>query len=83
MAHLNEAMTIAHHAYVWDNSKQGAGTLFCEMKRPESGIVWNIQAEQVPVWFMEHFLSDHPKDPYLSNVYADAMNHYLGLYGQQ
>ncbi len=83
MAHLNEAMAIAYHAYVWDNSKQGASTLFCEMKRPESGIVWSIQAEQVPIWFMEHFLSKHPDDSYLSDVYVDAMNHYMGLYDQQ
>ncbi|MBK8580742.1 MAG: hypothetical protein WAT61_08255 [Flavobacteriales bacterium] len=83
MGNLSEALSLSYHAYLWDNSKHGAAQLFCEMKRPESGVVWDIQAELVPVWFMEHFLIKHPEDQYLSDTYVDAMNHYLGLYDQQ
>lgn len=73
MANLNAAMNLAYHAFLWDNSNFGSSSLFCEMKRTDGGVKWDIDADQVPVWFVEHFLRHHPDDPTLSRVHQAVL----------
>lgn len=77
MANFKEAMELAYHAYVWDNSGQGA-TLFCELKRFEDNERWMIDTEHVPFWFVEHFLRHYPKHPVLSRECAAVMERLSG-----
>lgn len=78
MANLPQALDIAYHAYLWDNSKHGSAQLFCEMKRTENGVVWDIQPTVLPIWFLPYLLVQQPDGGYLSEIYMKAMERYHG-----
>ena len=77
MANYKEAMELAYHAYVWDNSGQGA-TLFCELKRFDDNERWMIDTENVPFWFVEHYLRHYPSHPILSRECLAVMQRLSG-----
>ncbi|HEY0977689.1 MAG TPA: hypothetical protein VGE21_09480 [Flavobacteriales bacterium] len=82
MGHLNEALGIAYHAYLWDNSRKES-RLFCEMKRTEEDSNWRFQHDQIPIWFLQHYTALHPDDPMLASVQEEAMRHIMGMYDQE
>ena len=74
---LDEALELCYHAYLWDNSKAGAGSeLFGEMKRGEQGVQWTVDTDKVPLWFMRYVLLKHPDDPILSKMMDDSWRSY-------
>jgi len=77
MKHLAEALELAYHAYLWDNSRHGAARLFCEMKRTGTGVVWDIQAEHLPIWFMPYLFVKQADGTTLSEVYARSKGRFL------
>lgn len=79
MSNLPEALSIAYHAYLWDNSKHGSAQLFCEVKRAGTRATWNIQAELVPIWFLPYLLVSQEDGNKLSEVYMKAMKRYHGM----
>lgn len=79
MNNLPEALSIAYHAYLWDNSKHGSAQLFCEVKRAGARATWNIQAELVPIWFLPYLLVPQEDGNKLSEVYMKAMKRYHGM----
>ncbi len=79
MEHLKDAMGLAYHAYLWDNSKPGMSTLFCEMKRTDGAVTWNIEVEKAPIWFLQHFLIHYPEDAVLYKACYDVIYHQIGL----
>lgn len=78
MANLPEALSIAYHAYLWDNSEHGSAQLFCEMKRTDDGATWNIDPAVVPIWFLPYLLVQQPDGHYLSEVYMKAIERLHG-----
>lgn len=82
MMHLSEALSIAYHAYLWDNSKT-VGRLFCELKRAEEEVTWTFRFDQIPVWFIQYYTSLHPEDSTLKSAEEEAMRHIMGAYDQE
>ncbi|TXI78895.1 MAG: hypothetical protein E6Q44_10265 [Flavobacteriales bacterium] len=81
MANLPEALSIAYHAYLWDNSKHGSAQLFCEMKRTDDGTLWDIDPTLVPIWFLPYLL-ELPEAGDLSHVYWKAMERFRDPSGE-
>ncbi|HMN04134.1 MAG TPA: hypothetical protein PKD45_00260 [Flavobacteriales bacterium] len=79
MGHLAEALELAYHAYLWDNSQHGAARLFCEMKRTRSGAEWTIQAQHVPYWFKPYLLVRQADGTDLAEIYRKSMARHLGM----
>lgn len=64
IAQLPEALTLAYHAFLFDNSKEKA-VMFCEVKETGNGRAWYWDAANIPDWFIRHYLL---KDPTLANL---------------
>lgn len=77
MMNLPEALSIAYHAYLWDNSKHGSAQLFCELKRADAGSAWRIDPP-VPIWFLPYLSVPQPDGNDLAAIYAQAMNKFRG-----
>lgn len=82
MANLPGALSIAYHAYLWDNSKHGSAQLFCEMKRTADGANWNIDPKMVPIWFLPYLLVEQPEGGNLTEEYVKAMERFRGTGGK-
>lgn len=82
MANLDEALSMAYHAYLWDNSTT-TGRMFCEMKRTGEEATWKFQVDQIPIWFLRCFLSNHPEDRFLARIQEEALLHIMGMYDQE
>lgn len=62
MANLKEAMELAYHAFLWDNSGTESH-LFCNHKKPEGAPeYWNFDETHIPIWFVQHYLLAYPED---------------------
>lgn len=82
MAQLPEALSIAYHAYLWDNSKHGSAQLFCELKRTVDGTSWNIDPALVPIWFLPCLLVEQPEGGNLAEVYRKVMERFRDPSGE-
>lgn len=77
MMNLPEALSLAYHAYLWDNSKHGSAQLFCEVKRSDAGATWRIDPP-VPIWFLPYLLVPQNDGNDLAAIYAEAMKRLHG-----
>ncbi len=77
MMNLPEALSLAYHAYLWDNSKHGSAQLFCEVKRSDAGATWRIDPP-VPMWFLPYLLVPQNDGNDLAAIYAEAMKRLHG-----
>jgi predicted ABC-type ATPase len=59
LAQLPEALHLAYHAFLFDNSKEQA-VMFGEMKVVAAGRAWYWNAAAIPDWFIRSYLLQEP-----------------------
>ena len=65
------ALDLCYHAFLFDNTGEEPG-MFAEMKMSDVGQQWSWDLEQMPYWFIQHYLIANG-DPQLVEVARQAI----------